>query len=376
MNHQTIFRQEQTYCSFPHLARHPDGRLLLVFRQAGGETAAQALLGQHTHQDLDSRILLMQSADEGQTWSEPITVFAGDAASGLAPSDPAITILQDQRLLVRYALWKLVPSAQRQRITGEIHRHFVRRGWVGQLLGNGFSVSGDAGQNWQTIPTQGYPLGVVSREAVLQADDGTLLLSAYGGYPHSTEKAYLQRSFDGGVTWGDASRIAADPHPQAAYRTHANYNEAAVVFLDETTLLALVRVDRAFFTSDATFMSEGGIGELEWTVSYDLGFTWEAPQKTGIWGQPAHLLRLNDGRLLSTHGYRAQPYGVRAAWAQFSPAFGWQTLGATILRDDAAGWDVGYPASVQLADDSILSVYYLHGADGVRYIAGTRWRLP
>jgi len=33
--------------------------------------------------------------------------------------------------------------------------------------------------------------------------------------------------------------------------------------------------------------------------------------------------------------------------------------------------DLGYPASVKLEDARILTVYYFHDADGVRFIAGT-----
>ena len=33
--------------------------------------------------------------------------------------------------------------------------------------------------------------------------------------------------------------------------------------------------------------------------------------------------------------------------------------------------DLGDPASVQLQDDRILTVYYFHDDDGIRYIAGS-----
>ena len=42
-----------------------------------------------------------------------------------------------------------------------------------------------------------------------------------------------------------------------------------------------------------------------------------------------------------------------------------------VIRDDGLHGDLGYPASIQLGDDRILSVYYFHGEDGVRYIGGT-----
>ena len=37
--------------------------------------------------------------------------------------------------------------------------------------------------------------------------------------------------------------------------------------------------------------------------------------------------------------------------------------------------DLGYPLSVQLADDSIFTVYYMT-IGGITHVAATRWQLP
>lgn len=379
MQHQVIYRQAEQYASFPHLALDQNGDLLLVFREAGSETAAAALREEHSHQDLDARIRFMRSADGGRTWSESNIIQAGDPQTGITPSDPAITVLRDGRYLVRYAQWRLMPISRRAELDGLIHRHFVRRGQAGQIYGDGFSISADQGRTWAAIDVKykTHLSGFASREAVIQLSDDSLILPVYAGYPSGAEQAWLLRSWDGGQTWEDASLIASDPNPAAQYRQGANYNETALAVLDATTLLALLRVDRNFHTEDAaqSFMSEGGSGGLEYSVSYDVGLTWEKPRSTDIFGQPAHLLRLKDGRLLATYGHRRQPYGVRVALARFASQKGWMTKAQAILRDDAAGWDVGYPASVQLPDGSIYSVYYLHEADGLRYISGTHWDL-
>ena len=41
-----------------------------------------------------------------------------------------------------------------------------------------------------------------------------------------------------------------------------------------------------------------------------------------------------------------------------------------VIRDDGLHWDLGYPASVQLQDGRVLTVYYSHGDDGICYISG------
>ena len=44
-----------------------------------------------------------------------------------------------------------------------------------------------------------------------------------------------------------------------------------------------------------------------------------------------------------------------------------------IIRDDGIHVDLGYPSSIQKKDGRILSTYYFHGEDGIRYIGGSIW---
>jgi|GEM_PF-4523986 len=375
MQHYTIYKNSEEYSSFPHITTDVNGDLLAVFRIAGKATATAAKTHTHTHQDLDAKIAFSRSTDAGQTWSLPITIHTSDPINGFTPNDPALTVLRSGRYLVRYAQWQLKPITKRHEIDGVINRHFVRRGLVGQICGDGFCYSDDQGRTWQLINRQFMTdETLASREAPIELADGSLLLPVYAGYPQRTEHAMIARSWDGGTTWQDFSDIATDPAP---YRQGKNYNETSVIALDETTLLAVLRVDVTFITDDddATFMSEGGAGELEWTMSHDAGFTWDAPKGTGIYGQPAHVLRLRDGSFLVTYGYRRSPYGVRAVHAQFSPQQGFYDHTEYIIRDDGTGWDVGYPASIQRQDGSLYTIYYMHHDDGIRYIAGTQWSL-
>jgi hypothetical protein len=49
-----------------------------------------------------------------------------------------------------------------------------------------------------------------------------------------------------------------------------------------------------------------------------------------------------------------------------------------VLRDDGPDGDLGYPASVELTDGSILTVYYQKPATAADKcgLLWTRWRLP
>jgi sialidase-1 len=78
--------------------------------------------------------------------------------------------------------------------------------------------------------------------------------------------------------------------------------------------------------------------------------------------------------LLCSYGYRRPPYGVRACVSR-DQGLAWDIEQEIVLRDDGGSRDVGYPSSAQLADGTIVTVYYIHGPDGIRHIAATRWRL-
>ena len=91
---------------------------------------------------------------------------------------------------------------------------------------------------------------------------------------------------------------------------------------------------------------------------------------TGI-GNPPSMIRLHDGRIAITYGYRSRPYQIRA---RLSSDDG-QTWGPEIIvRSNAGAWDIGYPRTVQRPDGKIVTVYYWNDApDQERYIGATIW---
>jgi hypothetical protein len=93
---------------------------------------------------------------------------------------------------------------------------------------------------------------------------------------------------------------------------------------------------------------------------------------TGV-GNPPSLIKLDDGRLCLTYGYRAEPYSIRA---KLSADNGRTWSDEYILRDDGCSRDIGYPRTVQRPDGAIITVYYFcEAATGPeRYIAATIWR--
>lgn len=160
------------------------------------------------------------------------------------------------------------------------------------------------------------------------------------------------RTTDGGRTWRQIGLVG--PEPDA--------NDFAImpssVRLSPTSILTLVR-------------------HRKWIESYrsdDNGASWvhvtRTVPDTGR-GNPPSLVKLRDGRLVVTFGYRAEPYGIRA---RISSDQG-KTWGDDILlRSDAVDWDLGYTRSVQRPDGKVVTVYYYNDASSeVRYIGSTIW---
>jgi len=83
------------------------------------------------------------------------------------------------------------------------------------------------------------------------------------------------------------------------------------------------------------------------------------------------MIKLQDGRLCLTYGYRDVPYGIRAKLSEDDG----ETWGEEIiLRDDGGNYDLGYPRTVQRSDGKIVTLYYFNDhPEGERYIAATIW---
>jgi Neuraminidase (sialidase) len=96
-------------------------------------------------------------------------------------------------------------------------------------------------------------------------------------------------------------------------------------------------------------------GETLQSESKDGGKTWTLPHSIGVWGLPSHLMKLRDGRLVMTYGHRRPPFGNQA---RLSTDNGQTWSDAIILSGDGAGGDLGYPSTVELADGTLLSVWY------------------
>ena len=81
-------------------------------------------------------------------------------------------------------------------------------------------------------------------------------------------------------------------------------------------------------------------GHLWQVSSDDNGASWSKPEMTPIWGYPAHLVQLDDGRLLSVYGHRREPFGIRACLSR-DEGDTWDYENEIIIRDDLVKRPIG-----------------------------------
>jgi len=83
---------------------------------------------------------------------------------------------------------------------------------------------------------------------------------------------------------------------------------------------------------------------------------------------------LDNGWLLVVYGVRHKPYGARACISRDGGKT-WD-IEHEITLSPAMNGDLGYPASVQLDDGSILTLYYQMDKPGEKTcLMSTHWRL-
>lgn len=316
------------YCGWPTLARTKAGRLLLVC--SGGRESHVCPFG---------RVELIISDDGGQTWSEPQILMD----SPIDDRDAGVVEAADGSLLVT-TFTSLAYEDRWENELSKLDTPQARR-WRGvqmrttpaerkRLLGTWMLRSRDRGLTWSAP----YSVPVNSPHGPAPLSDGRLLYagkSLWGPTPW----VGMAESLDHGATW---RRTAA--MPVRAGESHLDYHELHVVEAADGTLIAHIR-NHAKRNERETLQSE----------SADGGKTWSAPHSIGVWGLPSHLLRLRDGRLLMSYGYRREPFGIQA---RVSEDHGKSWSAAITVTDDAFDHDLGYPSTVERDDGRLVTIWY------------------
>lgn len=350
MKHQIIYKNKDRYSSFPLLKRLDD-RILIGFFTAPVPDH-MGLFWWH----------VWESFDQGETWQDTFPY--------------------------EFDSWDWPAASPR-----EIYDCFAHEFPFGQIMTGsyGFMIKKEkvhkskslfyrwSPDNWkEEIYQRFYEIPnadiVLTFPRVLHTKSGLILVPAYALFPqYDMSRCFVWRSEDNGKNF----------HLFNMFPGEVDGNEMAFV-KTEKGILAHIRSDKHPFIMES------------W--SFDRGITWTYPTNiycqedmSNIIGGPSHLLRLKDGKILCTYGYRQQPMGIQAIISE-DEGETWQS--PIILRDDGGylsslhkrtwknkfklphpGNDIGYPVSIQLDDESILTAYYITCKDRITGIEMTKWKL-
>lgn len=340
-------QENPTYHGWPTLANVGDDKLAIV---CSGDREA--------HVDPFGKVLLYESSDKGKTWSAPRVLADGP----LDDRDAGITITTKGTWLVNYftsiyfACYKpLEPTRphwkeQEDKVTisllKEEHGFFMMR-------------STDQGKTWSPK----YRIGVNNVHGAITLDDGSLFYCGRGYFPDCLATAthgrdiVSMRSTDDGLTWEEVSHYYKD---ELFGEDLSKWHEMHSIQIADGTIITQIRSHA--FSPPRTMQME----------SHDRGKTWENLHSV-CGGFPSHLMKLSDGRLLMTYGYRKENYGNRC---RVSSDNGKSWSEPIILSGNAPSFDLGYPSTAELSDGTLVTVWYEFRPDlNVALLRCARWKL-
>jgi sialidase-1 len=333
---KVISDEVSNYCGWPTLARRGSGELLVVC--SGGRESHVCPFG---------RVELIRSHDNGETWTYPEVLLDGpidDRDAGVLETAKGTLLvttftslayepqLQKAEQLQASGAANAWPAERLKRWQG-VHSRISEKQRKDNL-GTWMIRSTDGGVTWSGR----YDCRVNSPHGPIQLTDGRLLHAGKQLWLPG-EKNLICVSEDDGQTWQKLADV-----PTRNGDNPVDYHELHAVEAKDGTLIVQIRNH-----------NPKNDNETLQTESKDAGKTWTEPHPIGVWGLPTHLLRLRDGRLLMSYGYRRQPFGNQA---RLSEDNGQSWSEPITISADGAGGDLGYPSTVELADGSLLTVWY------------------
>lgn len=223
-----------------------------------------------------------------------------------------------------------------------------------------FFYSTDRGKSWKgsyNFPMLGLP-GVLARtDYVIEGRRQALVVLAASKANGKEGRLFCARTTDGGLHWKLVSLIGDEP---AGFRI----------------MPSTVRLPNGDLVTAARTHAPPEINWIDLYRSTNHGASWTMEPKpvesTGAHGgNPPHMIRLRDGRLCLTYGYRSEPFGIRARLSKDDG----KTWGDEImLRSDGAWWDLGYVRTAQRPDGKVVAIYYFNDQpSSERFIEATIW---
>ena len=337
------------YFAWPTVARLRDGRLAMV---ASGF--------RRRHICPFGKVVICYSSDEGRTWTRPTVILdtpLDDRDAGILPfGENGVVVTSFNNTKANQTAWNGSGDGWNSRGDPYIQGYLeVLDGEAAEekYLGSTFIISRDGTTTFGEV--RRIPV-TAPHGPVLMPDGSILYVGRYFDQSHPDREAYClaaYRLFPDG-TYEKLGEIPDVPGRES--------HEPHAVVSEDGRILVHIRVQGGVFT---VYQSESADGGRTFTRPHQI------LEDQG--GSPAHLLKLRDGTLISVYGYREPPFGVKVM----------------VSRDGGETWDtghdlfvsgvhpdLGYPASVELANGDILTVFYARpSVEEPAVILQTIWRI-
>ena len=212
-----------------------------------------------------------------------------------------------------------------------------------------------------------YSVGGSGAGHIIELPDGGLIFALHGPLGSGGVASFLMKSDDGGDNWEYFSTMAYDP------AGIIGRVEPGMTRLKNGKLVCLYR----------TSHKPGRQDNMWANYSDNDGITWSAPERTELWGFPADILQLQDGRVLAVYGFRKVPWGVRGCISE--DGLTWESKNEFVIREGGiaadrtmtGGWyaHIGYPTVTQLKDGTIVTAFHEFSDDKppIQYLRCTRF---
>lgn len=313
--------------------------------------------------------LMFRSKDAGKTWSAPIIV--NDTV--LDDRDAGILNLGNGKLLLTWFnhaaeiyferdKYYYGPKWRSERI--QAFATAAIENWRDmapeQIAGGSFiRLSEDGGESWG----EKIQVPVTAPHGPALLSDGSLIYvgNKFSGRSSGTlRQLQAYKSVDGGKNWNFLCDVPLNNEYDG------DFCEPHCVELPNGEILLAIRYQGHDKDGESKIFS------IFTSISKDGGKTFSTPQPTGLSGSPPHLMVTKDCDVVMSYGRRAEPFGERAV---ISSDFGRTWSDEYEIFSNAHNRDLGYPATVQLKDGTLLTVYYqIHEGDKLTSLLYTKWK--
>ena len=333
-----------------------------VTRLQNGKIAAVASGYRLGHVCPFGKAVISYSEDEGESFTVPAPVID----TVLDDRDAGILAFGDKSVMV--TSFNNTRTFQRNYNNTYVRSPYVE-GYLNGItdeeevavLGSTFRISNDCGVTFGEVKR--CPVSSPHGPCVLS--DGTVLWVGWlctGDYREPEDEPFLQAyrvNPDGTCEYVGSIESVPTLRSEEPYAV-----EAA-----DGTVICHIRVQ------GGGGLTDGRKFTLYQTESHDQGKTWTKPHQilSDFGGAPAHILRLADGTLISSYGYREAPYAIRVMFSKDNGKT-WDTDHEIYVNGVHA--DLGYPSTVQLKNGDFLTVFYAHEKpDAPAVILAQKWRI-